>query len=150
MATWDHNYGSWESKQDSTWGTAAPGTAPAAQVLQAPEQPVIKIDNADPHPNGEAHGNTTTTNGAGPSDNAAPAPAAEQGANEEWAGHTRSKYDYETLGARGGLDDYDGNARVYAWDGEQGDIGPEFLELEEELFGPPDQRNLPVPADFVK
>lgn len=150
MSAWDNNGGGWEGKQDSAWGTAAPVPAPVAQVSQNPEQPVVNDLNVGSRHNGEADGDKTIPTSASALHDAAPSPAAEQGANEEWAGHTRSKYDYETLGSRGGLDDFDGNARVYSWDGEQGDIGPEYPELEVDLFGPPDQRNFPVPADFVK
>ncbi len=33
--------------------------------------------------------------------------------------------------------EWEGNARVYEWDGETGDIGPEFPDLEVQLFGEP-------------
>ncbi|KAF3768716.1 hypothetical protein M406DRAFT_23195, partial [Cryphonectria parasitica EP155] len=61
------------------------------------------------------------------------------GANEEWASQDRPKYDYDQFARTGG---YDGNVRVYQWDGEEGDIGPEYPELELDIFGPPDQRDL--------
>jgi len=43
-------------------------------------------------------------------------------------------HDYAEL-TRADAAKWDGNARVYYWDGETGDIGPEFPELEDELFG---------------
>ena len=36
--------------------------------------------------------------------------------------------------------EWEGNTRVYEWDGEEGDIGPEHPELELQLFGDPDTR----------
>lgn len=48
-------------------------------------------------------------------------------------------YDYNFFGING-AHDWDGNARVYEWDGEEGDVGPEHPELEIELFGEPGKR----------
>jgi ATP-dependent RNA helicase DDX3X len=48
-------------------------------------------------------------------------------------------YDYAAYGNDGG-NQWEGSARVYEWDGEQGDIGPEFPALEIELFGDPTKR----------
>ncbi|KAK3393101.1 P-loop containing nucleoside triphosphate hydrolase protein [Podospora didyma] len=45
--------------------------------------------------------------------------------------------------------EWDGNARVYEWDGEVGDIGPEFPDLELQLFGDPEQRQSQG-IDFTK
>lgn len=73
---------------------------------------------------------------------------AESGANPDWAAQGRTQYDYENLNGRDG--DYDGNAQVYHWDGEEGDLGPEFHELEAELFGPPEKRDLPQGIDFSR
>lgn len=53
----------------------------------------------------------------------------------EWG--EKTDYQYEEVGDR----NWDGNARVYEWDGDEGDIGPEYPELEVVLFGEPDQRN---------
>lgn len=75
-------------------------------------------------------------------------PTAESGANSDWAAQGRTQYDYENLNGRDG--DYDGNAQVYHWDGEEGDLGPEFSELEAELFGPPEKRDLPQGIDFSR
>ncbi|KAH8754065.1 DEAD/DEAH box helicase [Diaporthe sp. PMI_573] len=71
--------------------------------------------------------------------------AAEGTVGGGWA--PSQKYDYDQFAdSRGG--DFDGNKRVYHWNGEEGDLGPEFPELEEELFGPADKRELPSGIDF--
>ena len=49
------------------------------------------------------------------------------------------EYNYEAFG-KDAEHEWDGNAKVYEWDGETGDIGPEFPELEVQLFGEPGQR----------
>lgn len=49
-------------------------------------------------------------------------------------------YDYTAYGRDSGHE-WDSNARVYEWDGEHGDIGPEVPVLEVELFGEPGKRN---------
>ncbi|ROW10604.1 hypothetical protein VMCG_01907 [Cytospora schulzeri] len=61
---------------------------------------------------------------------------------------TPKEYDYGEYATNDGQ--FDGNATVYHWDGEEGDIGPEFPELEAELFGPPERRELPQGIDFTK
>ncbi len=48
-------------------------------------------------------------------------------------------YDYEGLTNRDNTT-WDGNARIYEWDGEVGDVGPEYPELEIMLFGQPGDR----------
>jgi len=44
---------------------------------------------------------------------------------------------------------FDGNAVVYHWDGEEGDIGPAYPELEILLFGPEDDRKIRRGIDFI-
>lgn len=58
------------------------------------------------------------------------------------------EYDYGEYVTPGG--EFEGNVTVYHWDGEEGDIGPEFPQLEAELFGPPDRRELPQGIDFTR
>lgn len=58
------------------------------------------------------------------------------------------QYDYGQYATGGGQ--YEGNASVYYWDGEEGDIGPEVPDLEADLFGPPDRRDFPQGIDFTK
>lgn len=116
----------WESKGDDNWPTT-----PAA----APEQPTTeyKVDET----------------ASGKNDDAASEGApAEPGANPDWAAQGRTQYDYKNYNGRGG--EYDSNTRVYHWSGEEGDIGPEFPELEAELFGPPEKRDLPQGIDFSR
>lgn len=48
-------------------------------------------------------------------------------------------YNYESY-SQGASHDWEGNAKTYDWDGEVGDIGPEFPALEIELFGEPGNR----------
>ncbi|KAJ4298547.1 hypothetical protein N0V88_003577 [Collariella sp. IMI 366227] len=62
---------------------------------------------------------------------------ATSGTAKGWSKGT--PYDYAAYGS-GSAVLWDGNAATYEWDGEQGDIGPEFPALEFELFGPPGQR----------
>jgi ATP-dependent RNA helicase DDX3X len=50
-----------------------------------------------------------------------------------------SAYDYNAYG-KDAEHTWDSNARVYEWDGENGDIGPEVPELEIQLFGEPGKR----------
>jgi len=45
---------------------------------------------------------------------------------------------------------WDGNASVYEWDGIHGEIGPEFPELEIQLFGKPAEREESQGIDFSK
>lgn len=47
--------------------------------------------------------------------------------------------DYKAFGPDA-FHEWEGNAKVYEWDGEEGDIGPEFPALEVELFGEPGSR----------
>lgn len=48
-------------------------------------------------------------------------------------------YDYEALGGEA-AHEWESNAAIYEWDGEEGDIGPEHPALEKELFGEPGNR----------
>lgn len=115
---------------DPAWPTteAAPATAPAA------EQPGTNDVDASVDGNGQSADSAAPAAAGGDEDSE----AAAKGANPDWTGHGQSRYNYDDLVAREG--EYDGNARVYHWDGDEGDIGPEFPELELEIFGPPDQR----------
>lgn len=57
-------------------------------------------------------------------------------------------YDYTTMDGPERNDVYEGNAQVYEWDGEEGDIGPEHPQLELELFGTPEDRAEVKGLDF--
>lgn len=142
-AGWGNNAGGgWEATVDPTWGTAPPAAGPTGQPSFKPIDASVDIGT---------NGEYTTTTGDAPHEAASgSAPAVERGANDEWTGHGQAKYNYDEFSARGDLGDFDSNARVYHWDGEEGDVGPEFPELEHELFGPPDQRLAVIPADFAK
>lgn len=75
------------------------------------------------------------------------APGGQDGATAPgWA--EPKQYDYGEYTTIGG--EFDGNATVYHWDGEEGDLGPEFPQLEAELFGPPGRRDTPQGLDFTR
>lgn len=48
------------------------------------------------------------------------------------------------------LPTWDGNARVYQWNDEFGDVGPKFPELELDLFGDPSTRHDRTGLDFSR
>ncbi|CAK7217324.1 hypothetical protein SBRCBS47491_003125 [Sporothrix bragantina] len=58
-----------------------------------------------------------------------------------WVASTPYNYEATEDDSSRALRDWAGNARVYEWTGEEGDIGPESDELERELFGDPDKRS---------
>ncbi|KAJ8123671.1 hypothetical protein ONZ43_g431 [Nemania bipapillata] len=64
--------------------------------------------------------------------------------NGDWGQKTQNNYDEDDRDV-----EWEGNARVYEWDGEEGDIGPEHPKLEFELFGNPETRD-PQGIDFSK
>jgi ATP-dependent RNA helicase DDX3X len=63
-----------------------------------------------------------------------------------WVERTAYKYDDFTREAE---HDWDSNAKVYEWDGEAGDVGPEHPALELDLFGPLENR-ISAGIDFSK
>ncbi|KAK6069706.1 ATP-dependent RNA helicase DED1-like protein 2 [Seiridium cupressi] len=63
----------------------------------------------------------------------------------EW--QEKKAYDYEAY-ATGSTGEWAGNAQVYEWDGEEGDIGPESAELEKILFGTEEERGDNEVIDF--
>lgn len=71
-------------------------------------------------------------NGTGNNDNMFDIP-------ETWPGVKQTGYDYTAYAGRDGHK-WESNAKVYEWDGQEGDIGPEFPELEIQLFGDPKNR----------
>ena len=98
-------------------------------ILDASIKTVIMSDNVDPT---DALGEKTNNRGA-----------------TGWI--QPEAYDYSNYeSSREQRRDWDGNARIYEWDGEEGDIGPEFPELEVELFGPPTERKQVKGIDFSK
>lgn len=91
---------------DDAWGTAVMSTA-----LPAAEEDKGNVDNGQTK--------TSETN-----------EAEQPGDVEQW--NTAVPYNYDNFSRR---DEWEGNARIYEWDGEHGEIGPEFPELETEIFG---------------
>jgi hypothetical protein len=65
----------------------------------------------------------------------------------EWK--EKKAYDYEAYAA-GSTGNWAGNAQIYEWDGEQGDVGPEVPELEKILFGKEEERGDNEVIDFKK
>ncbi|KAI0487338.1 P-loop containing nucleoside triphosphate hydrolase protein [Xylaria cf. heliscus] len=63
---------------------------------------------------------------------------------EDWGKKTQNNYSEENHDIS-----WEGNVRVYEWDGEEGDLGPEHPELEFQLFGDPEYRD-PQGIDFTK
>ncbi|RDA94596.1 hypothetical protein CP533_2408 [Ophiocordyceps camponoti-saundersi (nom. inval.)] len=63
---------------------------------------------------------------------------------------TNQAIDYTSPTNPDGEATWDGNARVYEWNDEFGDIGPKFPELELELFGDPATRHERIGLDFQK
>jgi ATP-dependent RNA helicase DDX3X len=56
----------------------------------------------------------------------------------------QTPYDYEKYANGNTPADqnlWESSARIYEWDGEEGDLGPEYPELELEIFGDPSTRN---------
>ncbi|KAJ6443969.1 meiotically up-regulated protein [Purpureocillium lavendulum] len=65
-----------------------------------------------------------------------------------WVGQEGASYTAPVREA--GEHQWDGNARIYQWDNDFGDVGPKFPELELELFGDPALRHERVGLDFSK
>ncbi|KAM0260632.1 hypothetical protein ACHAQJ_002695 [Trichoderma viride] len=53
----------------------------------------------------------------------------------------RTAFDYTAMAEAEAAATWDGNAKVYQWKDEYGDVGPAFEELEVELFGDPSSRH---------
>jgi ATP-dependent RNA helicase DDX3X len=53
----------------------------------------------------------------------------------------RTAFDYTAMADPEAAATWDGNAKVYQWKDEYGDVGPAFEELEVELFGNPSTRH---------
>jgi ATP-dependent RNA helicase DDX3X len=62
----------------------------------------------------------------------------------EW--EKKTAYNYQAYAT--GETEWASNAQVYHWDGEEGDIGPESLELEKILFGNEEDRAENEVIDF--
>jgi ATP-dependent RNA helicase DDX3X len=59
-------------------------------------------------------------------------------------------YDYTALVGPDHDEAWDGSARIYEWDGEMGEVGPEHPELELDLFGTPESRKEVCGLDFTR
>ncbi|KAM0465968.1 hypothetical protein ACHAPV_000917 [Trichoderma viride] len=75
--------------------------------------------------------------------------AEDQPAPAGWV--ERTAFDYTAMAEAETAATWDGNARVYQWKDEYGDVGPAFEELEVELFGDPEsRRDRQTGLDFSK
>lgn len=90
------------------------------------------------------------TTAAAPERAAAPpmSEADRQAALDKWG--TRTANVYSETEAQLADRKWGGNAAVYEWDGDEGDIGPENPELEVMLFGPPEERHGTAGLDISK
>ncbi|KAK3951954.1 P-loop containing nucleoside triphosphate hydrolase protein [Pseudoneurospora amorphoporcata] len=114
---------------DNNWGAA-----PAATEAEAGAWGTADLQSALPETNGHNGANHHSNNG----ENGAPAPV-EQVAPPKLEGWVEATpYHYDEFANREA--EWDGQAPIYEWDGEEGDIGPEFPELEVQLFGPVEER----------
>lgn len=77
------------------------------------------------------------------------AETGDQPASAGWV--ERTAFDYTAMAEAETAATWDGNARVYQWKDEYGDVGPAFEELEVELFGDPEsRRDRQTGLDFSK
>lgn len=77
------------------------------------------------------------------------AETGDQSAPTGWVEPTA--FDYTAMAEAETAATWDGNARVYQWKDEFGDVGPAFEELEVELFGDPEsRRDRQTGLDFSK
>ncbi|KAJ4388357.1 hypothetical protein N0V85_007637 [Neurospora sp. IMI 360204] len=115
---------------DNAWGAT-----PAATEAEAGAWGTSDLQSALPETNGHSgHADPDSNNG----EDGGPAPVVQvvPPKLEGWVEAT--PYEYDEFANR--ETEWDGQARIYEWDGEEGDIGPEFPELEVQLFGPVEER----------
>ncbi|PNY26698.1 ATP-dependent RNA helicase ded1 [Tolypocladium capitatum] len=73
---------------------------------------------------------------------------ASDGAVPGWV--EQQALDYTAATGGDGAQTWDGNAPIYEWNDDYGDIGPKFPQVEMDLFGDPDTRNDRTGLDFSK
>jgi ATP-dependent RNA helicase DDX3X len=108
----------------------------------------VDAENVD---HGKEHNNmdgSVTENGAAQAANATD--AASRLPNFQEQGWTEpQKYNYDITETSAEKSDWEANAVVYHWDGETGDVGPEYPELELALFGTEEDRKNVIGVDFT-
>lgn len=62
----------------------------------------------------------------------------------------RQETDYTALNNSDEPRTFDGQAKVYQWDGDFGEVGPRVVEIELELFGDPKSRHDRAGLDFSR
>lgn len=73
---------------------------------------------------------------------------AQTGESAAWV--ESQKIDYTAFSVGESPQQFDGQAKIYQWDEDFGDVGPKFEELELELFGDPETRHERAGLDFSK
>ncbi|SPO00026.1 related to ATP-dependent RNA helicase [Cephalotrichum gorgonifer] len=96
-------------------------------------------------PDSTAEHSTVSINGHGNDAAAAAAPAQQD--SKQWI--KPRAYDYTAMDGPDQNSPWDGSAAVYEWDGEGGDVGPEYPDLEVELFGKAEDRKEGRGVDFT-
>jgi hypothetical protein len=77
-------------------------------------------------------------------------PLAEIRVEIEKAGWTKPEvYDYSSMTGVDNEYKWSSAGRVYCWDGQEGDLGPEYKDLEDELFGPEKERRIQTGHDLT-
>jgi len=118
---------------DDSWGNPGGASAKVDDQPAADTWGTSALEDALPT-NGEANGHDESAAG----EEATEILVVEQKEPPQLEGWVKpALYDYNSAEP----DTWDGNARIYEWDGETGDVGPEFPELEIQLFGEPDKRD---------
>ncbi|KAK7743941.1 hypothetical protein SLS53_003963 [Cytospora paraplurivora] len=135
----------WEGNTGAGWAT---DTAPAAARAQNPSDSAFDTTEMSAALPNDNSGNQLSGDAANEVAGDAQPGVTGRAATEGWA--EPEQYDYGEYATAAGNREFDGNATVYHWDGDEGDIGPEFPQLEAELFGPPDRRELPQGLDFTR
>lgn len=90
---------------------------------------------------------TSDMKAALPKQAAAPSTSV-QNAVDKWGKPTA--FNYNETDAERADRQWGGNASVYEWNGDEGDIGPENPALEAMLFGPPEMRRGTAGLDISK
>jgi len=99
-----------------------------------------QMENANSFGEADANGASTTKNDS----------LTEARQEFEKAGWVKpERYDYTSMTEIDREYQWGSAGRVYHWDGQEGDVGPEYKDLEDELFGPEEDRKVQTGHDFT-
>lgn len=130
---------SWGEGKDPEWGPDTGGGAPTGGDWK---DEAVALDTAAP---GGGDGTVAEDHGfdigVKPELHPGYDPERQQIKEAGWVESTPYSYEVVDQDPTKALRDWAGNATVYEWDGEQGEVGPESQELELELFGDPEKRS---------